>query len=314
MATATFPAQPGPATLYLVNPAGGRYVLYRWTGNDPGNVVAWSGDKTYALLSTPTGETEQLTLATGQISRVSLPKNVIPVGYTRPSGLNILGQTPSRVLARYSLTGHVIKVLASLGPYGGFLSSPDGATLVIANGAGLKLMSNSGTTLRMLRTPSGNNCSPVRWWNSGTVLATCVAPGSASPRLWLVPINGTRPTAVTPQRSVSTGDLGDLDAWPLPSGLYLQAASACGTLQIFRQSSGGSITKITPPHTTGNNNVIVTTSGSRMLVHAETSCPGSESLLWFDPHTQAEQWLFKTPASQSGVVAVVPFYTTRNAS
>jgi TolB protein len=113
---------------------------------------------------------------------------------------------------------------------------------------------------------------------------------------------------------VSTGDLGDLDAWPLPSGLYLQAASACGTLQIFRQAASGSITKITPPHTTGNNNVIVTTSGSRMLVHAETSCPGSESLLWFDPHTQAEQWLFKTPASQSGVVAVVPFYTTRNAS
>jgi hypothetical protein len=133
-------------------------------------------------------------------------------GYTRPAGLNILGETASGVIARYSLSGHLDKVLAHVSAYGN-----------------------------------------------------------------------------------------------------LQAAGACGTLQIFRQAGNGSITRIAPPHTSGNNNVIVTTSGSRMLVRAETGCPGSMSLLWYDPRTHAEQWLMKAPGSQRGVVAVVPYYGRQNA-
>lgn len=307
------PAGPGPATLYLVSPAGSRYVLYRWSAADMPYLLAWSGDKTRALLTTATGQAEQLALATGRITRVALPSGVMSGSYTRPAGLNILGETASGVIARYSLTGHLDKVLAHVSAYGNFLSAADGATLVVPSGAGLKLISNSGRTLRALPMRGQDSCSPVRWWNSSTVLASCVPPTSASPRLWLVPVNGARPTALTPQRSISSGDYGDLDAWQLPSGLYLQAAGACGTLQIFRQAANGAITRITPPHTTGNNNVIVTTSGSRMLVHAETGCPGSMSLLWYDPHTHAEQWLMKAPGSQRGVVAVAPYYGRENA-
>jgi hypothetical protein len=312
-AAAGVPARPGPATLYLVSPAGSRYALYRWSASDTPYLLAWSGDKTRALLTTASGQAEQLTLATGHISRVNLPGQVTPTGYTRPDGLNILGETSSGSLARYSLTGRLVKVLASVGAYGNFLPAPDGATLVVPSGTGLKLIGNSGRTLRALRVPRQDSCSPTRWWNSGTVLASCVSPGSASPRLWLVPVSGARPSALTPQRSIRSGDYGDLGAWQLPGGLYLQAAGACGTLQIFRQAANGSITRITPPHTTGNNNVIVTTSGSRMLVHAETGCPGSMSLLWYDPRTHAEQWLMKAPASQRGVVAVVPYYGRQNA-
>jgi len=43
--------------------------------------------------------------------------------------------------------------------------------------------------------------------------------------------------------------LGDLDAWHLPGGLYLQSAGPCGVLQIFKQRSNGSITLVMVPNT-----------------------------------------------------------------
>ena len=53
----------------------------------------------------------------------------------------------------------------------------------------------------------------------------------------------------------------------------------------------------------------MTVNGDRMLLRAQTGCPGSMSLLWFNPRTHAEQWLLRTPASQAGVETVVPFYS-----
>lgn len=35
----------------------------------------------------------------------------------------------------------------------------------------------------------------------------------------------------------------------------------------------------------------------------------SNSLLWFNPATHAEQWLIRTPGTAYGVTAVVPFYS-----
>ena len=83
-------------------------------------------------------------------------------------------------------------------------------------------------------------------------------------------------------RKASSDDLGDLDAWALPSGLYLQAAGPCAVLQIFKRARNGSI-------------------------RAPTSCTGRNSLLWFNPGTGAEQWLIRAPANQAGVTVVIPF-------
>jgi len=138
-----------------------------------------------------------------------------------------------------------------------------------------------------------------------------VPPGSAIPQLWLVPVSGARPAALTPRRSASSGDLGDLDAWQLPAGLYLQAAGPCGVLQIFRQAPGGSITLVTVPHTMGDNHVL-TALGSRLLIQAPTSCTGSVSLLWFNPATRAEQWLIRAPANVTGAAIAIPFYGREN--
>lgn len=55
-----------------------------------------------------------------------------------------------------------------------------------------------------------------------------------------------------------------------------------------------------------------TALGARLLIQAPTSCIGSNSLLWFNPGTGAEQWLIRAPANQVGVVAAVPFYSRQN--
>ena len=89
-----------PASLYLIDPAGGRYRLYRTASTtSPPVLVDWSGDKTRALLRTATaGGVEQVTLATGAVGRqLKLAGQASVIGYTRPDGLNLLGwQGPAR--------------------------------------------------------------------------------------------------------------------------------------------------------------------------------------------------------------------------
>jgi len=239
-----------------------------------------------------------------------------PIGYTTPKGLNIVGARSSgngTILARYSLSGRLVQSLGySAG--GGALYAPSGIEFVTGTSHGLKLVSNRGSLIRQLPVPgtSVNTCGPVRWWNDGTVLASCSPPGSAVPRLWLVPVSGAHPTALTPPRNSRTsGDLGDLDAWQLSSGLYLQAAGPCGVLHIFRQARDGSIKLVTVPHTSGDNRVL-TARGSRLLVQAPTDCTGSVSLLWYDPGKRAEQWLIRAPRNVLGVTIAVPFYSRQN--
>jgi hypothetical protein len=195
------------------------------------------------------------------VSTFVLAGDAAPIGYTAPHGLNIVAGQPAGSctgLARYSLSGRLARPL------------------------GLKLVSNTGTLIRSLRVPgtAADSCNPVRWWNGGTVLASCGQPG-------------------------------DLDVWQLPGGLYLQSAGPCGVLQIFRQARGGAITLVTVPHTTGDNRVL-TALGSRPLIQAPASCTGSVSLLWFDPATRAEQWLIRAPAKAAGAAIAIPFYSRQN--
>jgi len=156
-------------------------------------------------------------------------------------------------------------------------------------------------------------CSALRWWDARTVLASCLVPGPGGNRLWLVPADGSRPVPLTPLRPASTPDHGDIGAWSLSGRLYLQVLGACGTVQIFRQAPGGQLAHVAVPHTTGDYNRIVTALGPRLLIKAETDCPGSDSLLWFDPRTNAEQWLIRTPPGQVGVGPVIPFPARENA-
>jgi hypothetical protein len=299
------PPRSAPASLYLVSPADGRYLLYRTAATShPPTLIGWSGDKARALLRTAApGGMEQVTLATGRVTPFRLPAQASVIGYTRPSGLNLLAwrqATGSRVeLARYSLAGALTRVLGGGPDLGGAVDSADGTVLAVAAGHGLRLVSNSGRVIRTLPVP-GAACSPARWWNATTILASCDR-GDAAPQLWLVPAGGGTARALTPPRGRRSPDLGDIGAWPLPGGLYLQGLGPCGTVQIFRQAASGSISLVSVPHTAGNNRVLAAHAG-QLLVQAPTGCSPTATLLWFNPATRHVTTLFG-----SGVLGAAPF-------
>ena len=229
--TAHTEAGSGPAALYLISPGGTKYKLAGWPDwRFAPQLIAWSPDGQRALFQVFSGKggTEVMTLATGRVSTFVMQGEASPIGFTTPRGLNIVAGQPSgsgTSLARYNLSGRLVQRLG-FSVDGQVLYAPSGTEFATGTGNGLKLVSNGGALIRNLpiHGTSANSCNPVRWWNSGTILASCVPPNSGSPQLWLVPVSGARPTALTPPRRVSSGDLGDLDAWQLPSGLYLQAA------------------------------------------------------------------------------------------
>jgi hypothetical protein len=307
------PRKAGATLVYLVGPSGYRDALYEWpAGQTNWTLLDWSGDKTRALFSGPDDEVGQLVLATGKFTSFKLPGGTQVIGYSRPDGTAILAtqqvMSTDKVL-RYDLAGHLEQTLAS-GPANSAsdaVYSPDGTSLAVNGAKALEQVGNDGHVIRSLPVPGDPSCLPVRWWNASTILASCTAPGHTAGRLWLVPVSGAGPTALTPQRSSSGPDLGDLNAWSLPSGLYLQATGACGVIYIAKPTSTGAAATVTVPETTGNDNQIVAADGPRLLVRAQTSCQASTSLLWFNPATAATQLLIRAPSGLQGVVADIPY-------
>lgn len=307
-----------PTTLYVVSPSDARYAVYTWRASAVAApaLVAWSGDKTRALLSYGGGQMAQLNLLTGKLSKFTMAGAPRIIGYTRPDGLNILGvqvKNSMASLARYSLTGKLVKVLVTNNEFTiTGIDSPDGTMLAVFAGDGMELVSNAGGVIRKLPVPGTNplsGCTPARWWNANTILATCFADGSGIPRLWLVPASGATPTPLTPQRKASPADLGDVDAWQLPSGLYLQSLGACATLLLNKQIAGGKVSPVKVPGTANTSTLVVTAAGPRLLIAARSGCMGGNVWLWFNPATRAETWLLKAPAGAIGVEALVPFYS-----
>lgn len=173
---------------------------------------------------------------------------------------------------------------------------------------GVLLASNAGGVLRKLPVPGADarvGCMPERWWTKSTILVSCTPKSQAAPQLWLVPVSGARPTALTPVRKAGF-DLGDFDAWKLSSGLYLQSYGACGTVEINKQAKNGSVTRVTVPGAS-DSPVVITATASRLLVW-QAGCDGSGGqLVWFNPATKAETWLFKTGSGE-----VVAYNSTEN--
>jgi hypothetical protein len=301
------------ATLYLIDPAGGRYRIYRWAATtSPPYLVDWSGDKSRALLRSESGTgLEQVVLATGHVRHFRLAGGAEAIGYTRPRGRGLLGwqQVGSRVrLARYSLTGRLARVLITgAGDYTA-VYSPAGTALAVAGASGLQLVRSNGGTIRMLpvRGTGAGGCLPVRWWSPATILASCDAGDSSRGRLWLVPASGARPAPLTPQRGGRSRDPGDIGAWQLPGGLYLQALGSAGRWGVFRQAADGQVTPVAVPGTAGDNSIL-TARGSRLLLSAASLCYTRTSLLWFSPSTRREQILLKPPRGLTGVLGAVPY-------
>jgi hypothetical protein len=309
------PAKAGPSTLYLVDPAGGRYAVATWSAQSAQKqwtLEAWSGDASRALfISGITRETvHQFQLRTGKWTTFRLPRNVSVDGYTRPDGLNILAirilsyRSPAKAsLVRYSLTGVLERKLVTGEGLGSVAYQPAGAELAVGNLKGLELISNAGGVIRSLPVPgTKNGCNAVRWWSAGTILAACES------RLWLVPASGAKPTALTPVRKGSTFDLGDFDAWKLSSGLYLDAYGACGTLNIGYQPAHGPERQVTVPGS--DSSLIMTATSDQLMVLRIGPCESHNSLVWFNPATKAMKVAIPVSGHQAGVIYVQPYFVT----
>lgn len=182
--------------------------------------------------------------------------------------------------------------------------------MVLGTDAGLVLMGNDGTPGAPLSLSGQGECRPLRWWDGDagtTVLANCSTPETYVKQLWLVPIDGGAATALTaPNDGQQMPDLGDADAWQLPSGTFVQALSACGTQYLAKLEADGTTTPVTVPQVDENDSVeVVGADGSGLLLQAELACGPGKALLRFDPVANTSTVLLGPPVNDGGVTAAV---------
>jgi hypothetical protein len=315
-----------PTNLYLVNPAGGRYPIM--TFPPPGEaltpeLIDWSGDGTHALFS-DTGPSDQanyftpllVDLGTGKQTSVDIEGNF---RFTLPEGkalllTNSFNDTGPAKLERYDLTGkHQLSYPVDKldGTFNGqYLSAADGTRLVLGTDAGLVLMGNDGTVGAALTIPGYTDCSPVRWWDDATVLTSCSG-GSGTDhyasQLWLVPVDGSAPTALTaPNHGTTSPDYGDLNAWEMPAGTFVQAAGGCGVIFLAKLNPDGTTTKLDIPHTQGSVKVIGV-DGEHLILQSYNGCERGESLFDYDPATNTSTVLLGPSVNGGGVVDTVAY-------
>ena len=328
----------GSYTTYLVDPEGGKYEIAASSGGTEPDLMAWSGNAQTALLGTASGAAgsyQLLNVQTGQLAPLPLPAGVVPVGFTRPLGTAILAVREGPVefhLQRYDLNGQLETTLAWLPRKAGeslgwngcasgtacAISSPDGLSDVWGvAGREMQVLSNAGGKVTRLPVKDSGHppsCIPLSWWNETTILADCAATGAPDgERLWLVPEDRQEPAALTAVVSAAQG--GIRGAWLTGQTTYVawetarqcpSAPSGPGGLDIVPLGQGTNAA-ITIPRSTGNYSTIVATLGKRLLVLAQTQCPGTSSLLWFNPSTGHSEMAISAPSNEVGVIAAVPF-------
>lgn len=307
-------------TLYLVDPAGGRYAITTFepsgTGEPP-RLVDWSGDGGRALLQGPGGLIE-VDLHNGKQTSITVPGTVagsnVIARYTRPDGKAVVlstsdGTSERPSLARIDLAGNH-QLSYPVGPdfRGGYLSTPDGTQLVLGTASGLALMANDGTPGKALPVPGKNACAPVRWWDSAstTVLTRCNEQGY--PRLWLVPRGGGATTALTASLSgTASSDAGDVNAWQLPAGTFVQALGGCGFQYLAKLNAvGGPTTEVSVPGVQGSV-VVVGANGGHLDLQAKAPCGGGQALFDYDPSAGTSTVLLGPAVIGGGVIEARPF-------
>jgi hypothetical protein len=303
-------------TLVLVDPLGGRYVLASGRAVPAGGLVAWSGDGRRALFAGGDGNNTLLTvvqLRSGKSNTFSIGSGSSgPVAFTEPDGRAIVvggtafgTATPTPVytpLRRFGLQGALEYTYPESFPQAGhvqgeFLYSPDGRELVLPTTRGFEVVTNEGQPVRYLpMSPVAQGCQPMRWWAAGVVLASCGG------LLWLVPTSGGAPTSLTLKGS--PGDGGDVDAWSLPSGVYLQDLGACGYVYLAKLGPKGHTMPVTVPGAVGSV-FVLGAYGDQLALTSQFACQaGSSSLFWFNPATRAVTPLLG-PSANGGTAGTV---------
>ena len=322
---------PGGPTLYLVDPAGGRYAIT--TFKPPGEMAApslvdWSGDGSKALF-----HTEYAKLPTAIIVDLHTgEKTEFPVQgqprFTRPDGAALLLETPginsppSRsfdgqnqpgALVSADLSGnHLLTYPVGPDSRGGYISTPDGTRLVLGRPSGFSVMGNDGTISETVTLEGQRSCSPLRWWDGNratTVLMRCTGTDESGTRLWLVPLGGVKPTALTAPNDGQKGpDFGDDDAWKLPSGTFVQAVDPCGPTSLTKLDADGTTSPAAVPDMPADSVFhVVGANGSDLDLTTSRGCNGDEALVSYDTTEGRTTVLLGGSVNGGSVIDVVPY-------
>ncbi len=331
------PGEPTPETatnvLYLVSPAGDRYSITEFPPADgmPG-LVDWSADGSHALFRSVHGfdfTAISIDLHTGARSSVPVDENA---AYASPDGKALLvtdfGGDESATLKRIDMAGneqlvYPTKDLGGAGRFGGdYLQTPDGTQLVLATenlgndiaprtDNSLVVISNDGSIARTLPTPMPEaKCTPVRWWTPGVILTHC---GGAGEQLWKVPLDGGKPSALTGVNTREGNDphfednLGNWDAYELPSGTFLPTAGGCGTAFVSRLTPDGGTQRVDIPGVSDSAE-LRGVSGDKLVILGGVGCNGATSLVTYDPVTNTSNVLLGAPITKGGGIEYVLLY------
>ena len=309
-------------TSHSWDPAGGRYPITTFPppGDRPGpKLVDWSGDGTRALFSTDEQGRQVLTevdLRSGAKRTFTVEQTGVTPHYTRPDGKAVLlykwkGSQPGS-LERVDLTGNHQLTYPVGRDFQGYLPTPDGTRLVLGTASGLALMGNDGTPGRAVPVAGQKDCAPLRWWNPGSTTAVTRCDNSAGSQLWLVPIDGGPPTALTAPNDGHQGpDYADLNAWRLPAGTFVQAAGACGVVFLAELNDDGTTSRVSVPEVKGDSVVVVGANGGDLDLEARAGCGSGQSLIGYNPAAGTSTVLLGSSVNGGGVVGVVPYPAQR---
>jgi hypothetical protein len=301
-------------TLYLVDPAGGRYAIT--TLPPPGDMagprlVDWSGDGGRALFYAEHAKPAVaivVDLHTGAQTRFAVDGHP---RFTRPDGGALLLETPGALVSADLSGNHLLTY--SVGPdfSGGYISTPDGTRLVLGKPSGFSVMGNDGIVSETVSIEGQTACSPLRWWDgnrSTTVLMRCTGTDGSGTRLWLVPIGGAKPTALTAPNDGQKGpDFGDANAWQLPSGTFVQALGPCGVTYLAKLNADGTTSPVTVPDVQTDSVFVVGVKGDDLHLRAGDGCGGAESLVAYDTAAGATTTLLGPPVNGGGIIDVVAY-------
>ena len=306
-------------TLYLVDPVGGRYAITTFPPPGLGlrpELADWSGDGSRALFSTkrPGSSTviTEVDLRSGHQKTFTAGGSPVTPRYSRPDGKAVLlyrwgYDSGANSLERVDLAGNHQLTYPVGTDFDGYLSTPDGTQLVVGTASGLALMGNDGAAGKALPIAGQKDCSPTRWWDADSTVVVVHCDLSSQTQLWLVPIDGGTPTALTAPNNGQQGpDYGDMTAWQLPAGTYLQAAGACGTIFLAKLNADGTTSPVSVPNTKGSVRVVGVNDGDLKL-QAMAGCGGGQSLLDFDPAAGTTTVLLGPTVNGGGVMKALPY-------
>jgi len=172
------------------------------------------------------------------------------------------------------------------------------------------VVSNQGVIRRQLPMPGPLvNCSPVRWWTSTVILASCDLgaqdlgkPPEYASQLVEVPLDGGAPTALTTVSGSHSDSLGERDAWQLPSGTFLQSEAGCGPGFLSRLTPDMHSTPVKVPGVDKNGSVVVSgVTGDKLVLEAIVDCGLGNSVLTYDPAANTSTVLLGPPVNGGNV-------------